>query len=131
MIIDKKLLDELTAEAKASPRKRMNRDMRNSAEDKSQRMLNALEPETVLPVHRHRGSSETVVILRGSAEQLFFDDKGNITERVLLKPDSECVGFNIEKGRWHKIVALESGTVIIEAKDGSYESLTPEYILTL
>lgn len=131
MNIDKKLLDELTAEAKASPRKRMNRDMRNSAEDKSQRMLNALEPETVLPVHRHRGSSETVVILCGYAEQLFFDDKCNITERVLLKPNSECVGFNIEKGRWHKIVALESGTVIFEAKDGPYEPLTPEDILTL
>lgn len=131
MKINKQLLDEITGEAKESPRLRMNRDMRNSAEDKSQRMLNALEPGTVLPVHRHRGSSETVVILKGAAEQLFFDNQGNITDRVLLKPDSNCVGFNIEKGRWHKIVALESGTVIFEAKDGAYEPLTPEDIISL
>lgn len=131
MKINKQLLDEITGEAKESPRLRMNRDMRNSAEDKSQRMLNALEPGTVLPVHRHRGSSETVVILKGAAEQLFFDNQGNITDRVLLKPDSNCVGFNIEKGRWHKIVALESGTVIFEVKDGAYEPLTPEDIISL
>ncbi len=67
MIIDKRILDELTAQAKVSPRLRMNLDMRNSAEDQSQRMLNALEPGTALPIHRHHASSETVVILRGGS----------------------------------------------------------------
>ena len=80
MKIDKSLLDSLTQKAKESPRLRMNLDMRTSAEDGSQRMLNALEPGTELPIHRHRKTTETVVILRGSATQYFYDDNGNVTE---------------------------------------------------
>ena len=75
MIIDSILLDDLTAQARLSPRLRMNLDLRNSPEDGSQRMLNALEPGTELQIHRHRGSSETVVILRGRATQWFYDDE--------------------------------------------------------
>lgn len=129
MNIDKRLLDALSAEAAQSPRLRMNRDMRNSAEDKSQRMLNALEPGTVLPIHRHRNSSESCFVIRGVAEEIFYDDNGNETERVLMKPGSECSGVNIEAGRWHRIVSHESGTVIFEAKDGPYEPLSQEDIL--
>ena len=84
MKIDKPLLDSLTQKAKESPRLRMNLDMRTSAEDGSQRMLNALEPGTVLPIHRHRKTTETVVILRGSATQYFYDDNGNVTEQVTI-----------------------------------------------
>lgn len=131
MIIDNKLFDALSEEARKLSRLRMNYDMRNSSEDKSQRMLNAIEPGTELPIHRHRNSSETCIVLRGVAEELFYDDNGNITERTMMEPATTCCGVNIPIGLWHKIVSLEPGTVIFEAKDGSYEPLSPEDILTL
>lgn len=131
MVINKQLLDAITLEATQSPRLRMNKDMRNSDADSSQRMLNAIEPGTELPIHRHCNSSETVIMLRGKAEQLFYDEKGQITERILLEPNSENVGINIPIGAWHRIVSLEPGTVIFEAKDGAYEPLKQEDILTL
>ena len=131
MILDIKLFNELSEEARRSPRLRMNCDMRNSAADQSQRMLNAIEPGTELPVHRHRKTSETCIVLRGSAEELFYDDNGNITDRIILDPETDCSGVNISAGRWHKIVSLEHGTVIFEAKDGPYEPLSNEDILML
>lgn len=131
MIFDSTIFNELSEEARQSPRLRMNRDLRNSADDQSQRMLNAIEPGTELPIHRHRKTSETSIVLRGAAEQLFYDDEGNITERILMEPETDCCGVNITAGRWHKIVSLEPGTIIFEAKDGQYEPLTPEDILTL
>ncbi len=131
MKFDKALFDFVSAEAKQSPRLRMARDMRTTSNDQSQRMLNAIEPGTELPIHRHRKSTETCVVLRGSAEEIFYDDNGNETERVLMKPDSDCCGVNIEVGRWHKIVSLEPGTVIFEAKDGAYEPLSQEDILNV
>ena len=123
MKITQVLLDELTAQAMASPRLRMNRDLRNSPEDKSQRMLNAMEPGTVLPIHRHRSTSETVVCLRGHLRQFFYNDNGEVTEVIDLAPGSDCVALNIPAGQWHNVEALESGTVILEAKDGPYEPL--------
>lgn len=131
MVIDKNLLDKLSGKALASERLRMNFDMRNSSTDGSQRMLNALEPGTELPIHRHRNSSESCFVVRGCAEEFFYDDEGNETERVMMKAGSECIGVNIEKGRWHKIISLEPGTVIFEAKDGAYEPVSSEDILTL
>lgn len=131
MTIDSSLLDDLSARALASPRLRLNLDMRNSPDDRSQRMLNALEPGTELPIHRHRHTSETCIVLRGQAEEILFDEEGNITDRILMKPDSACVGINIPAGRWHRIVALEPGTVIFEAKDGPYEPLSPKDILEI
>ena len=130
MKITQSLLDSLTAQAKASPRLRMNYDLRDSAQDGSQRMLNALEPGTVLPIHRHRTTSETVVILRGRATQEFYDDQGRLTESVTMAPGSDCVGMSIAKGRWHKLISHESGTVILECKDGPYEPLGEEDVLT-
>lgn len=120
MVIDKALLDNLTEQAKASPRLRMNYDLRNSADDTSQRMLNALEPGTVLPIHRHKTTSESVAILRGSATQYFYDDNGNVNEVITISAGSDCPAMNVEKGRWHRIESLESGTVILECKDGKY-----------
>ena len=131
MKLDTNLFNKVAAEAVESPRKRMNLDMRNSANDQSQRMLNALEPETVLPIHRHRTSSETCIVLRGKAEEIFYDDLGNETERILMQPGSDCCGVNIAAGRWHKIVSLEPGTVIFEAKDGAYQPTSPDDILTV
>lgn len=131
MVIDKNLLDKLSGKALASEQLRMNFDMRNSPTDNSQRMLNAIESDTILPVHRHRNSSESCFVVRGCAEEVFYDDEGNVTERVTMKAGSECIGVNIEKGRWHKIISLEPGTVIFEAKDGAYEPVSSEDILTL
>jgi len=191
MNIDTELLDALTAAAKESPRKRMNFDLRTSSEDGSQRMLNALEPETVVPVHRHRGTTEVVVMLRGRAVQYLYDGSGNVTDEVLLEAAScagsadasgaagsgsadassaagpgsaegalgaagagsaegalgaagagsaegassastarrSCPAMSIEKGRWHRLVSLESGTVIFEAKDGPFEPLADEDVM--
>lgn len=129
MLITQSLLDDLTAKAKASPRLRMNFDLRNSPEDLSQRMLNALEPGTPLPVHRHMKSSETVVCLRGRLVELLYDDERRLCERVELRPGGENAALNIPIGQWHGVEVLESGTVILECKDGPYEPLREEDIL--
>ena len=131
MVINQALMDELTAQAKVSPRLRMNRDLRNSPSDGSQRMLNALEPGTPLPIHRHMKSSETVVCLRGHLREVFYNDAGEVTEVIDLAPNSECVALNIPLGQWHTVEVLESGTVIMEVKDGVYEPQVPEDILSL
>ena len=128
MIIGKKILDELSEQAKAKPRLRCNLDMRNSAEDQSQWMLNALEPGTVMPIHRHLASSETVIILRGRIRWLFYDEYGRITESTELWSDGEIRCLNVEKGRWHSLECLESGTVLFEAKDGPYHPLEEDEV---
>ena len=131
MRIDNILLDKLTAQAKESPRLRMNLDLRNSDADSSQRMLNALEPGTVIPIHRHRSTSETVVILRGRAVQWLYDAEGNVTEKVLLEVGGDIPAMSVEKGQWHRLECLESGTVILEMKDGAYEPISPVDILSM
>ena len=132
MVINQAILDKLTEEAKASPRLRMNLDLRNSADDQSQRMLNALEPGTVLPIHRHQKSSETVVCLRGRLVEEFYDELDRIcTERIELSPNGPVVGLNIPAGQWHTVKVLESGTCILEMKNGAYEPIGPEDILAL
>ena len=116
-------MDELTAEAKASPRLRMHMDLRNSSDDQSQRMLNAIEPGSPLPIHLHRLSSETVACLRGHLREIFYNEKGEVTGTYDLAPNSDCVALNIPMGQWHTVEVLESGTVIMEVKDGAYEPL--------
>lgn len=123
MIIDNKILDDLSAQAKASPRLRMAMDLRNSPEDLSQRMLNALEPGTIMPIHRHLASSETVALLRGKIRWHFYDDAGKETESVLLDANVDVRCINVEKARWHSLECLESGSVLFESKDGKYEPL--------
>ncbi len=120
-IIDRQIHNELTAQAQASPRLRMNLDLRNSPSDKSQRMLNAIEPGTVMPIYRHRGSSETVVCIRGHFEGYFYDEDGVLVETVDMVPGG--VVLNVPVGRWHSLKSLESGTVLLEGKDGAYEPL--------
>ena len=129
MIIDTKILDELTARAKESPRLRMNLDLRNSPEDQSQRMLNALEPGTVLPIHRHPTTSETVVCLRGHFEEYFYDADGRLTEVIDMTPGALLL--NIPAGQWHSLKCLESGTVLLEVKDGPYVPIGPGDILEI
>ena len=132
MIITQALLDKLTEQAKASPRLRMNMDLRNSANDQSQRMLNAIEPGSPMPIHRHQKTSETVVCLRGRLVWEFYDELERIcTETIELSPNGPIVALNVPIGQWHTVRALESGTVLLECKDGSYEPLGPEDILEL
>ena len=130
MRIDVTLLDELTAQAKASPRLRMNFDLRNSPNDQSQRMLNALEPGTVMPIHRHRHSSETVVVLRGKVKWVYYNDKKEVTDTFIVAPGSDLVGLSVPKGQWHSLECLETGTVIFESKDGAFEPMRPEDVLS-
>lgn len=129
MIIDKKLLDELSAQAKASPRLRVAYDLRNTPEDKSQRMLNALEPGTMMPIHRHLTSSETVVLLRGRVRWIYYDDNGKETERILVDANGDVRALSVPAGQWHSLVCLESGSVLFESKNGMYEPLGPEDIM--
>lgn len=126
MIIDQTVLDKLTAQAKVSPRLRMNYDLRNSSEDQSQRMLNALEPETVMPIHRHKTTSETCICIRGHFEEYFYDSDGRLTDTIDMVPGG--VVLNIEKGQWHSLKCLESGTVLFEAKDGPYHPLDEDEV---
>lgn len=129
MKITQAILDGLTEQAKASPRLRMNLDLRNSPDDGSQRMLNAIEPGSPLPIHRHRKSSETVVCLRGRLVEEFYDDlEMRCTESIELSPNGPVVALNIPIGQWHTARALESGTVILEMKDGPYEPTGAEDI---
>ena len=139
MKIDNILLDKLTAEAQASPRLRMNLDLRNSDADSSQRMLNAIEPGSVVPIHRHQKTSETVVVLRGCVVEEYYDDAGVLLESFVLgdchvadAPRNDvpvACALNIPAGQWHTLRALESGTVILEMKEGAYEPIGPADIL--
>lgn len=130
MKITQALLDSLTEQAKASPRLRMNMDLRNSAEDQSQRMLNAIEPGSPLPIHRHQKTSETVVCLRGRLVWEFYDELERIClERIELSPNGPIVALNVPQGQWHTVKALESGSVIMEVKDGPYEPQRSEDVL--
>jgi len=124
MKITQQILDQLTEQAKASPRLRMNMDLRNSDADQSQRMLNAIEPGSPLPIHRHQKTSETVVCLRGRLVEEYYDELERIcTEAIELSPNGPVVALNIPAGQWHTVRALESGTVIMEMKDGAYEPI--------
>lgn len=132
MLINTALLDSLTAQAKASPRLRINYDLRDSVDDQSQRMLNAIEPGTVIPVHRHTMSSEDVIILRGRAEEVFFDDEGKETGRYPLVPGGEIPAMHVPIGQYHTCRSLETGTVILEFKNTKYNPHeTEEYYLKL
>lgn len=124
MKITQAILDDLTAKAKESPRLRMNRDLRDSEDDTSQRMLNAIEPGSPLPIHRHRHTCETVVCLRGRLVEVFYDElERTCTETIELSPNGPVVALNIPAGQWHTVRALESGTVILEMKNGKYEPI--------
>ena len=130
MIIDQKLLDELSAQAKANPRLRQAYDLRTTSEDNSQRILNAVEPGTVLPIHRHRGSTETIVCLRGKVVQHYYNDNGEKIASYELAPNTAQIAMSVPVGQWHALDSLEDGTVILECKDGAYEPLRDEDVLT-
>ena len=131
MVIDNTLLGELAGQAKESPRLRQNYDLRNSSEDKSQRMLNALEPGTIMPIHRHRNSSETMIVVKGALKEYFYDETGKVTGEWVCAPNTDCIGVNIPAGQWHSLECLVPGTVLFEAKDGPWEPLKDDDVLTI
>lgn len=128
MVIDQKILDTISCAARMNPRLRQAMDLRNSPEDLSQRMMNALEPGTIMPIHRHHAFSETVVILRGKICWHFYDENGKETERVVLDANGKLRILNVERDRWHSLECLESGSVLFESKDGPYYPLEEDEI---
>ena len=129
MIIDKQIFDSLKKQAKESPRLRMAMDLRNSPEDHSQRMLNALEPGTVMPVHRHLKTSETVVVLRGKIRWKYYNDAGENTNNIILDANGDVRCINVDMGQWHSLDCLESGTILLETKNGMYKPLTDDEVM--
>ena len=129
MQITQETLDTLTSQAKESERLRHSMDLRTSPADTSQRILNAVEPGTVVPIHRHRNTSETVVLVRGRLIERFYDDVGKISAEVLMEVAGNCPVLQVPAGQWHSIEVLDSGTVILEAKDGPYIPLADEDVL--
>lgn len=125
-LITEELLDAVTSQAKENSRLRMNYNFHATMDAPIHRLLNALEPETYLPPHRHRDKEETYLVLRGSLLAFFYDEAGDVTEKVLLNPSEGKYGLEIPPCTWHSIVALESGTVIFEIKKGPYSPLSPE-----
>ena len=128
--VDTALLDYLTEQAKISSRLRMNYDLRTSASDTSQRMLNAIEPESVVPIHRHPKTSETFIVLRGRVVEEFYNSEGVLEATYEVEAGGPVYALNIPAGTWHSLRSIESGTVILEMKDGAFEPIAPEDILS-
>ena len=128
MLLDKEVLDQLSKSASENPRLRASFDLRNTEKDHSQRMLNALQPGTILPIHRHPSTAETLIMVRGSVCQKFYNEKGDITDTFVLKAGGECSALQIPAGQFHSLECLEPDTVIFEAKDGPYMSVSAEDI---
>ena len=122
-------MDDLSAQAKVNPRLRQALDLRTTPDDQSQRILNAVEPGTILPIHRHRSSIETIIVLRGRVVQHYYDDNGNKTASYELAPNSAQVGMTVPVGQWHALESIEEGSIIFECKDGAYQPLSAEDIL--
>ncbi len=130
MVLTTELLDALSDKAKSCERLRMNLDLRTSPDDQSQRMLNAMEPGTQLPIHRHQTTSETIIMLRGSVKEMLYDDRGNLTDSIVLKAGTEPCAMSVPKGVWHNLECLEPGTILFEAKDGPFEPRREEDTMT-
>lgn len=120
MIIDKQLLDSVTEQAKASPRLRKNFNFHLSIDEKCHRFLNAVEPGTIVGIHRHPAKDETFVLLRGRVRVNTFNNDGKVIESVELSPDEGRYGINIPKGVWHNLESLEMNSVFFECKEGPY-----------
>ena len=130
-IIDKQLLDDVSVKAKDSPRLRMNFNFHHSLDEKCHRFLNAVEPGTEVPIHKHPTKDETFVILRGKVRVTTHNDDGSIIDDIILCPEEGRYGVNIPKGVWHTIEALEAGSVIFECKEGPFVEHEVDGILTV
>ena len=130
-LIDKQLIDEVSRQAKQSDRLRMNHNFHQSLDEKCHRFLNAVEPGTVVPIHRHPTKDESFVILRGKVRVTTHNDDGSIIEDVVLSQESGNYGVDIPKNVWHKLESLESGSVIFECKEGPFVPHEEEGVLTV
>lgn len=130
-IIDEKLLNVVTEQAKASPRLRKNYNFHMSLDEKCHRFLNALEPGTVMPIHHHPTKDETYVILRGRVRVMTYHDDGTMIESVVLCQKDGVYGVNIPKGTWHTVESLESDSCIFESKEGPFVPHEEEGVLQL
>ena len=130
-IIDEKLLNEVSDKAKESPRLRMNYNFHQSLDDKCHRFLNAVEPGTVVPIHRHPTKNETFVLLRGRVRVNTYNDDGTVIESVVLCPEEGLYGVDIPKGVWHNVECLEPGSVFFECKEGPFVPHEVEGILSV
>ena len=119
-IIDESLLNIVSTEAKRSPRLRMNYNFHQSLEDKCHRMLNAVEPGSDIPIHRHPDKDESFVVLRGKVRSTTYKDDGSVIESVVLSQEDGLYGVDIPRGVWHKLESLESGSVVFECKEGPF-----------
>ncbi len=131
MVIDKNLLDEVSEQAKTSPRLRMNYNFHQSLDELCHRFLNAVEPGTEVEIHRHPTKDETFVLLRGRVVVYTYNDDGSVLESVELNPNEGRYGVNILKGVWHKVESLESDSVFFECKEGPFVPHEEEGILTV
>lgn len=131
MIIDKKLLDDISSKAQTNERLRMNYNLHDSLDSKVQRLLNALEPGSVIPIHRHTQTDETYIVIRGQIEVVIYDDDCNEIDRIILNHKEGKYGFHITKNQWHSVNVLAKNTVIFEVKEGPYTPLTADNIMTL
>ena len=129
MVIDDKILDDLSAQAKASPRLRMNYNFHHSLDDLCHRMLNALEPGTEVPIHYHPDKDETFVILRGKIRVTTYNDDGSVIDSVVLCQDDGIFGVDIPKNVWHTLEALEPNSCIFECKQGPFVPHEEEGVL--
>lgn len=130
-VIDKSLLDKVSFEAKVSPRLRMNYNFHQSLDEKCHRFLNAVEPGTKVPIHRHPTKDETFVILRGKVCVSTYDDEGNVIESIVLCPEEGRFGVDIPKGVWHKLESMAPNSVIFECKDGPFVEHEVDGVLRL
>ena len=129
-LLDKELLDTITVQAQESPRLRMNYNLHDSLEAKAQRLFNALEPGTVLPIHRHRHTAETYILVRGKMKVEYYNQNKELTDTEILDPAEGKYGLHVPAGQWHTVIPLESGTMVFEVKDGPYMPFQPEDVLT-
>ena len=131
MVIDKKLLDEVSEQAKSSPRLRMNFNFHQGLDEKCHRFLNAVEPGTEVPIHKHQTKDETFVILRGKVRVTTHRDDGSIIEDVVLCAEDGVYGVDIPKNEWHKLESLEENSVIFECKQGPFVPHEKDGILNI
>lgn len=129
MIINKTLLDSVSKQAKESPRLRMNYNLHEKLTDTTHRFFNAMEPGTVVPIHRHQNCAETFILVRGSMRVVLYDDDRNVIEDTILSAGGDNYGIHIPKGVWHWVEILELGTVTFEVKEGPYEPLKEKDIM--
>lgn len=130
MLLNQALLDKISAEAKQSLRLRKNFNLHDSLDAPSQRLFNALQPGTKMEIHRHRHTSETCIVLRGSVKYTIYAEDGSVIETHILKAGAECFGYNVPVGMWHTMEPLEWDTVVFGCKDGPYLPLNEYDIMS-